>query len=233
MHRFLLLLAFTCPSVFCFGQQYQLIGRVEGLQADTILILKIKSDYEIDKIPVKNGRFRYRDSISEPFFVQLMTIDPATQETTGKMTELMVEPGKIRITGVADDFESFTVKGSASDRVLKEYFAADQAWTDQWSALKVEYDAYVEQGDTVNRKKMAVQLNNITNNERVPLLKRYVRDYRASVIGALLPNFCTLEQVLNPVDYEEMYRALDAEIQSTAYGQSLRERAMAVGEDNR
>lgn len=221
------LFAFLCLFIPCLGwaQTYVIQGDIPELSADTLVILKIRDGYEVDKIPVVDGRFEYQDSIAEPYFVQLLIVDPGTNETSGKLTEFMVEAGTIYVEGEDADYEQVRVRGSESDRVLKAYFAEDEVLSERWNSLKLEYDEYQAAGDTLARKQAARTLNSITFDERIPLLKQYVKRYRDQVIGALIPNFCTLQEVLKPEDYREMYEMLTPEMQQTAYGQSIQGRS--------
>lgn len=211
--------------LFSMGQSYQLRGNIQGLDADSLLLIKIQDGYALEKVPVAEGVFTYESPIEEPYFVQIMALDGASGQPTQKLTELMVEAGEIFIEGPAPIYDSIQVRGSEADRVLKAYFAADEALSEKWNALKLDYDKYKAAGDTTSRKAVAQQLNAITFEERIPLLKQYVQDHRNKIIGALIPNFCSLEEVLTKEDYLEMYQMLTPEIQQTDYGQSVKSRA--------
>jgi hypothetical protein len=210
--------------ILLFGQTYELAGHIQGLDADTLMILKVKGEYEFDYIQVADGKFHYQDSISEPFFVQLMIIDRETHEASEKLAEFLVEEGRIVIEADTSLYDSVRVIGSRSDSILKQYFSEDEKWVSDWQTLKLTYDEAVSTGDTLLKKELATQLNGITFDRRIPLLKRYVRGNRENIVGALLPNFCTLSQVLKPEDYEEIYDCLSKPIQETAYGQSIKSR---------
>ncbi len=204
----------------CFGQNYEIKGNVIGLKSDSLLILKVKgSVFEGAKVKVVDGVFNYKDKIGEPYFIQLFKLKH-TGETDGKLAEFVVEPGIITVEGKSDSFEDISIKGSKSDLVLKSYLKDDQKIVDKWERLKIDYDKYTSQKDTLNKKKIGLQLNEILFKERIPLLKKYVKANYNNMVGALLPNFCTLKALLKSEDYLEMYNMLTSEIKTSNYAKS-------------
>lgn len=216
---FIIICCFLIKSV-CFGQIYKLEGNVVGLKSDSLLILKAKgSGFEGAKVKVVNGFFNYTDKVGEPYFVQLFKLKN-TGETDGKLTEFLVESGVIIIKGKSDSFEDVSVIGSKSDLVLKSYLKEDQKIVDKWERLKIDYDKYASQNDTLNKKRIGLKLNEILFKERVPLLKKYVRANHNNIVGALLPNFCTLKALLKPEDYLELYNMLTSKMKNSDYAKS-------------
>jgi len=49
-------------------------------------------------------------------------------------------------------------------------------------------------------------------------------DYNDNIIGALIPNFCTLQEVLKKEDYLEIYNLLNEKMRKTNYGQNIFEK---------
>lgn len=222
----IILLTLTSLSVFGQGKTYELLGKIEGLKVDSLLIMKSRGDnIEFALVKVVNESFYYKDTITEPYFIQILKISRETKDAQGKLAEFMVEPGKIKITGQNDYFKSIQIKGSKSDIILKSYLIEDNLLSDKWHSLKETYDTYKLKGDTLSAKKLAQQLNDITLKERVLLLKSYVTRYRDNIVGALIPNFCTLQEVLKREDYLEMFNLLTDEIKNTKYGQSISKKA--------
>ena len=207
------------------AQTYELKGKITGLTSDSLLLLKTKGKvFEAAKIKVTNGTFFYSESIVEPYFVQLFKLKKGKNETEGKLAELLVAPGKINITGDAAQFNTIKIEGSAPDKILKAYLKEDGLLAKRWEKLKEEYDSYITNGDTVSRKKIGLSLNYILLKERIPLLKKYVSANSNTIVGALLPNFCTLKDALKKADYLEMYTTLTPSMQQTDYGKSLFEK---------
>ena len=216
---------FCLASGCCFGQTYLIKGKVEGLLSDSLMILKFKGEnIEAAKINVTKGFFKFKDSISEPYFIQMLKLSNEAGKTDGKLTEFLVESGKITIKGSSDKYESIKIKGSKADLALKRYLEEDKSLQKKWDSLYTIYEDYVLKEDTINRKSVGQTLNNITFEQRVPLLKKYVRQYNYNIIGALIPNFCTLQEVLKKEDYLEIYNLLDEKMRKTNYGQSIFEK---------
>ena len=204
----------------CFAQTYELKGNIVGLKSDSLLILKIKGAlFEGAKIKVVNGIFNYTDQIGEPYLIQLFKLT-STDKTDGKLAELLVEPALITIEAKSDSFEEVRIKGSKSDAILKNYLEEDRQIVNKWERLKIDYDKYVVQNDTLNKKKVGILLNQILFGERIPLLKKYVKANHHNIIGALLPNFCTLKDVLKKEDYLEMYHMLTNDMKNSDYAKS-------------
>ena len=216
---------FCLASGCCFGQTYLIKGKVEGLQSDSLMILKFKGEnIEAAKINVTKGFFKFKNSISEPYFIQMLKLSNEAGKTDGKLTEFLVESGKITIKGSSDKYESIKIKGSKADLALKKYLEEDKSLQKKWDSLYTIYEDYVLKEDTINRKSVGQTLNNITFEQRVPLLKKYVRQYNYNIIGALIPNFCSLQEVLKKEDYLEIYNLLDEKMRNTNYGQSIFEK---------
>jgi hypothetical protein len=221
----ILFLLFMLCAVVLQAQSYTLIGNIQQLDADTVVLLKMGDAFEMVKVPVEEGQFRYESTIEKPYYVQVFRLNSETQEADLKLTELMVEASTIYIEGPAAHYDSIQVRGSKSDKVMKTYFKEDGKLTEKWDALKVKYDTYKAKGDTLSRKAVAKQLNEITFGQRVNLLKRYVEDNKDQVVGALLPIFCAMDDILKKEDYRAMYDMLSPEIQQTAYGKELKSRS--------
>ena len=191
----LILLIFGCQNQKEKLDGFLINGNVKNLNNSELLVLKfVNGGIELDSISVTNDEFQYSGKVKEPYFIQILIRDG--KETKGKLTEFMIENSEITITGNSIEYDSVVVSGSNSDKILKEYLKKDEVLSSKWNDLKLEYDKYVELGDTTNRKAIAKKLNYILNEERVGLLKKYVSDYSNTTVGALLPSFCTIENAL-------------------------------------
>ena len=224
----IILLLFLITILGCQKQEkkiagFKISGNVKNLNNNDLLVLKFVNDgIELDSISVLNNEFEYSGSVIEPYFVQLLIKDG--NSTKGKLTEFMIENTEIIIEGNTVDYDSIQVSGSKSDQILKEYFKKDAVLSSQWDVLKIEYDEYVAINDSINKKLIGEKLNSILKIDRVSLLKKYVKNNSQNVVGALLPKFCSIENVLTEKDYQEMYDTLSQKIKETDYGNSLLEK---------
>ncbi|MEL7004281.1 MAG: DUF4369 domain-containing protein [Bacteroidota bacterium] len=208
---------------------FKIKGNIKELGDSQLQVLKfVNGGIEIDSISAVDGKFEYKGKVKEPYFVQLLIREGGT--TKSKLTEFMIENAEITIEGNSIEYDSVVVSGSESDKILKEYFQEDDLLSAKWDVLKLEYDNYVELNDSINRKKVAKELNYILSEERVGLLKKYVSDHSNSTVGALIPSFCTIENVLTTEHYNEFYNSLSEEIKMSDYGKGLLERSKATEE---
>ena len=215
---FTLLFIFSCKKNDQEG--FLVKGNVNGLNNSTLFVLKFIGDkMELDSVSVSNNKFEYKGKIDEPYFIQLLIKDG--KSTKGKLTEFMLENSEIQIIGNSIEFDSVKVTGSKSDKILKNYFFDDKLLSDKWEKLKIDYDKFNDTNDTINRKKTARKLNKIVQVDKVNLVKKYVRNNSDSKIGALIPNFCTIENELNQNDWKEIYESLSPEIRETGYGKRI------------
>lgn len=225
----LILLIFGCQNQKEKLDGFLINGNVKNLNNSELLVLKfVNGGIELDSISVTNDEFQYSGKVKEPYFIQILIRDG--KETKGKLTEFMIENSEITITGNSIEYDSVVVSGSNSDKILKEYLKKDEVLSSKWNDLKLEYDKYVELGDTTNRKAIAKKLNYILNEERVGLLKKYVSDYSNTTVGALLPSFCTIENALTKEDYKALYESLSEEIKKSDYGMGILEKSKEQNE---
>lgn len=221
---FLAVIGTSCQDKSPKPDGFEITAEVNGLGDARIIVLKfVNGGLELDSIRAIDNRFEYAGKVKEPYFVQLLIQNG--DSTSGKLTEFMLENSQISISGSSTDYDSVQVSGSASDKVLKAYFEEDEILSKRWNQLKEQYDLAVEDGDTIQRKELAGQLNAIFKVDRVELLKKYVADNSNSTIGALIPAFCTIEDALTQEDYLEIYDMLDDKIKVTDYGMNIAERA--------
>ena len=78
-----------------------------------------------------------------------MQIIPLLNDSTaeGKITEFILEASDIYIVGCSKEYEDVKVFGSKSDKILKEYLAADNLLDVRWNKLKKEKDEFERAGD--------------------------------------------------------------------------------------
>lgn len=220
---FLLLLTVSCMT---FGQtHFEIHGEVKGLDNEMLLLLKtVGESFEIDFIEVQDEKFTYVGEIAEPCWVQILTVANGTEsETEDKLTEFILEASDIYIVGCSKDYDDVNVYGSKADKVLKAYFAEDEALNQKWRELEAQKLAFEEAQDTEHAQATKEKMNHVVLHDKVALLKKYVTSNNDNIIGALIPNFCTLGEILTPADYADIYNLLSPENQQTDFGKSILE----------
>ncbi|RMG23277.1 MAG: DUF4369 domain-containing protein [Bacteroidetes bacterium] len=228
MKSFIITLLLISTTMVAYSQnEFEIFGDVKGLDNQKILLLKtVGASFEMEMVEVENEKFHIKGEISEPYWVQLIKIKDGTEsETEGKLTEFILEASKIYVVGCSKEYEDVKVYGSESDRVLKEYFEEDERLNSKWFKLKEQKEKYEQQGDEHNAGVIKEQMNKIAKVDKVELLKKYVKENRDNIIGALIPNFCTIDNLLTEEDYQEIYQTLTEEIRETDFGKSILERS--------
>ena len=215
-------LLFLCSCKETPKDHFNVTGKITDFEKGTILALTADNGYSIDTISVIDYKFQYSGKVEKPVMTILYV---KTDSTTTEFTEFMLENAEIEIEGSLMDFDSFTIKGSQSDEILKRYLKEDGVLVQKWNSLKLEYDEAILIGDTLKSKELGNNLNNILLNDRVGLLKSYVKENYNNQVGALLPNFCTLKEFLTSEDYLQMYQSLSVDVQKSWYGQSVKSKS--------
>ncbi len=212
-------------------KHYELHGKIKGLKSSYVRLIKFPGDtIELVDIPVINETFNYIDSFIEPYLVNINTAGELHELHQGdsyftnigshKLAELLLQPGIINISGTAAKYDSIQVDAGSSNKVIKQYLKEDEQLAISWATLKASYDSIKKNPPVSQHKQLAADLNKIAE-QRIILLKNYVKQNSNSMTGALLPNFCMLHSVLKKEDYLEMYNVLSADIQKSYYGQSV------------
>ena len=223
------------PSIFLFlvlvscetkkQDHFSITGEIAGLGNSNIYVLKFIDGIQIDSIQSIGSKFNYSGKVESPIWVQFMIVDGDNSE---KIAEFMLENSNIEIEGKYPLLEETIVTGSYSNTILEKYFEEDKKFVDQWNQIKMEYDLAKQEMDTLNSNKLRSQLNDIVLKDRIGLLKDYVAEYNNEEVGALLPNFCTLGEVLTPQDYTEMYNSLSEQMKITEYGKSIQSNSLST-----
>ena len=215
---------FLAIATFAFSQNsFEIHGDIKGLDNEKVLFLKILGEsFETEIVEVHNGKFSIKGELDEPYFVQIMPIKNGTEnEAVGKLAEFILEASKIYVVGCSKAYEDVKVYGSEADKVLKAYFMEDELLTDRFLLLQAQRKTYEEKGALEKAAVIKKEMYQIAKVDRIALLKSYVKDHKNTIIGALLPNFCTMDNVLSNEDYREIYNTLSPANQKTAFGQSI------------
>ncbi len=204
--------------------KYTVYGDVRGLDNERLMVLSFVGDkLTMDIVPVTNNQFQFSGELEAPRWVQLLLLkDGSDTETTGKLTEFILEASDIYVVGCSKEFKDVKVYGSKMDKVIKAYLREDRELADKSTRLYEQMQQYLSQADSVNAQKLKADILKVIYEERIPLLKSYVRENSNSMIGATLPVFCTLGKKLRKEDYEEMYNSLSEEIRNSKFGENLK-----------
>ena len=194
---------------------YNIDGYILGLQDNSrIYLINGGLRKRIDSAVVKNNRFTMTGILNEPAFMYLYL------GKSNKLADILLDNSHIEVMGNVPIYDSIKVKGSDIDRQWKEWYQNDQRIGYQKYRLDKLYESLVEKKDSENAivvKKLSEELM----NDRINLLKGYVRRYNGSAVGAVLPTLCTIQTSLTKTDYLEMYNALTPGMRTTTLGKEI------------
>jgi peroxiredoxin len=106
--------------------KYFLSGKVEGLKTGKVYLSCNEGDTALlDSTAIKDGKFHFVGSISEPMFYILKIAHARNQ------TGLFLEPGKISFIANIDSLDKATVTGSKSNNQWKE-------WSKEWRKIAMQ-----------------------------------------------------------------------------------------------
>lgn len=194
-------------------------AHIAGLQDTEILILRYDEGVQIDTIHSVGGKFSYSGSVANPMQVQFLA---QVDTTFQKLADFILENSNITVEGSLFNLNDIKISGSQLDKILKAYLDKDQILENKWDSIKIIYDDFKKINDSANIKKYADQLDKILREDRVNLLKSYVLEYYNETAGALIPNFCSIGDILSAHDYLEMYHILSADTKQSYYGQMIK-----------
>lgn len=181
-----------------YAQGFTVIGEVAGLESPALMMMKLKKGgFEIETIPVEKGRFAFSGQVDEPYYVQLLMLA---------------------------DADGFSTTGKLTEFMLENSEIRIVGTSSEFEDVTV----HGSESDTILKEYLTKDLELGDQTEaRVVLLKEYVNRHRNSIVGALLPIFCTLGDVLTSEDYILMYESLSEDMQQSGYGQMVLQRSVS------
>ena len=213
-------IAFFLNFLLCIAANSQtmtLKGNIKGLPNDSVQIIRFTDEVELTYIPVTNESFVYTHPTSNPTFIQVFS-------HWRKLADVFLVPGITYMTGTAPRFDSVKISGSRPDSIMRSYLDEDEILLTKAWALRESFDSLRDFRRYLEANQVMWELRMVARYERIQLLKKYVSDNRSEIVGALLPNFCILQDELSKFDFLQMYQMLSPEIQQSTYGQSVLQR---------
>jgi hypothetical protein len=201
-----MVLGIAAGAAYGQGQGFSIEGRLEGLSEQELYLDYSENGKKYrDKVVSKDGRFSFSGRVSEPVFANIHQ-----QNGKGEI-EIFLDNSKWIVSGTAKDFNGARVTGAVIDQQWKKYFKEDQALISDRFKGAISTDEQIR-ADTVLQRK------------RIHLLKRYVREYKDSYAGVLIPTFCTIRNSLSLQDLQEIYVTVSKDMQMSSYGRDIRTR---------
>ena len=163
--------------------QVVITGDISGLDDDVTVFLSIrenKSWVKLDSCTIQNGKFQLKCIVDEPRLAYLM-MEP---QNIFSRTPLFLEPGKMTITGNAED-AVIVVSGSKLHDEYHSVMEQSDALDVLYEKLLTEYNAAQESGNLMGMAIAKLQLDDI-ENQQVNLKKDHVKEHPASLVSLVL-----------------------------------------------
>ncbi|RYX83989.1 DUF4369 domain-containing protein, partial [bacterium] len=192
-----------CFLVSGFAQTgYIINGNISNLNNNSKIYLIDGSQSKIiDSAVAKNGRFLLKGKLANAVHTYLY------EGKSNKLADILLDNRQIFVTGSSPDYDSIKVNGSEIDSQWKEWYAEDQKLGYLKYQLNKVYQELLKNQDTTNTYKLNIIINQISD-DRVIMLKKYVKKYKNTAAGAALPTLCLLQNQLTKADFLEMYNSL-------------------------
>jgi hypothetical protein len=216
---FLLVPFFTS---FTFAQEkngYKIEGSVKGLPNQSkIYLIHGGQRKTIDSAVVHNEHFVLSGNLQEPAHTYVYS------GKTNKLADILLDNRAIVLSGSKPMYDSVKISGSPIDQQWKEWYREDQRIGYQRFRLNQVMKSLTDKKDTGNAA-VITQLADELMQDRIHLLKTYVKRYHDSAAGAVLPTLCTIQNQLTKADYLEMYHTLTVAMQNTSFGKEILDQA--------
>ncbi len=217
----LLIAAFSVvllPAISTFAQYaggYKIEGHIKGLPHNSkIYLINGGQRKTIDSAVVNKERFVLTGKLPEPAHTYVYS------GKTNKLADILLDNRAVTVTGRQPLYDSVQVSGSPIDQQWKEWYKEDQRIGYQRYRLNQVSKELTAKKDAANAS-IIQQLADELTQDRINLLKLYVKKYHDSATGAMIPTLCTLAHQLTKTDYLEMYQTLTVAMQNTSFGQEI------------
>jgi peroxiredoxin len=207
MQKYIILFLFVVFYVFIgcntASNKFSIEGQISNMPEQTVYLseLAIDNTMLIDSVKSdKSGRFKLLGSAPEPGLYRLNFAGDQYKQVI-----LSIDKGNITIASDWNNFEQYTLKGSASSESLLKLLQQVRKSMQDFNTLAVVLDTFkVRKNDSM----VDVVMTDI--NERNYQLTQFIERYADS--SQYLPNVVFAAQILNPKNEKEYYKALVASI---------------------
>jgi hypothetical protein len=194
---------------------YQIEGYIKGLAEESkIYLINGGQRKTIDSTLVKNEHFILTGHLDEPAHTYLYS------GKSTKLADILLDNRLIKVKGSSPVYDSVQVSGSDIDKQWREWYALDQGIGYRQYLLKKEREVLLEKKDTTGVSLLTRKINQLMD-ERILLLKTYVKRYHDKASGAMIATLCTISEQLSKEDFIDIYHSLSLSMQQTAFGKEV------------
>ena len=191
-------------------------GKMDKIKTGVIYLnIYQNSKTVMDSAFIKNGEFNFSGAVTKPYFASLTM--PGKKDD---FFSFYIEPGKINITGIANDLKRMSIKDgglNADDKILKDRMRTITLWEETNS--KIFEKAYKENNKVVMDSLEQLDLE-IMNSKR-KVVADFIKDHPSSMRGAMaiMENYAYYAEAS---DVEPLYVMLDDKIKNSPKGVEIK-----------
>ena len=192
---------------------YTLTGDLQGIK-DGKLILAYQTDSGLpvmDTLNVQAGHFTFSDTVSQPIFAQVVTMDKSNG------FPVFLEAGDISAKGNLDSASVIT-SGTPNNDALSALMHQEKPLIDQMKSFQGGYQAAKMANDTVKLAAMQLQYQGL-GDQMDTLMVRFIGAHPAALVSAMMLK--DMAPSLDPQQLALMYKALDPSVKQSEFGKSL------------
>ncbi len=198
------------------GDSYTLKGDLKNLK-DSVLFLAHQANGmpNFDTLHVKDGQFSFAGHTSEPMFAQVITAD----QSAG--FPLILEPGKIDISGDADSMSSpgqIKVSGTLNNDALSNFMQIQRPYVPLMMKLQQDYMQANMSQDTAKQAEVEKTMDSI-QGVITSDVKGFIRKNPKSVVSAMALQ--SMMTSLEGPELEQLFSGLDTAVQHSSFGEGI------------
>jgi peroxiredoxin len=201
-----------------------LSGEIVGQDTGYVHLNYVNSSrmYIQDISPLKNGKFHFFGSISEPTDADLYWNIPHRNLDDPNFTRLFLEPTKMEGTFKTNEFKDGIIEGSATQREYAIYSKKLEMCKAKWKSELDEFEAAKNQGDQAKVDSMAANQIAFINGQLDSLTYDFIKQYPGSYASGCLLNWLSFKLTLDSL--KMFYSLLTPTVQRSQFGKIVESR---------
>jgi len=212
MKKMLILLGCVCAMAYtsCTNKNTHLKGTIDGVKDSQIFATSDGERQHVDTIKVKDGKFTYDATFTEPTPLFLIL------KETGENILVFAEGGNITVDGKLGDFKNAKVSGSKSHDEFASYVKSVEPLMQQGIALRQKGELAKSEEEVATISQAFIALDSIETET----MKSFVAAHPTSAVSSFLAS----QKLGNEEDLEKIksfYSLLSGKALTTMYGQNL------------
>ena len=189
------------------------------------LAYRAGDDIVSDSAILKNGKFEFNSTLTEPTLATLSVRFKPTDEKAKPRIErmpLFLEPGKIKVE-VKDSLKFAKVTGSASQTAFEEFNKLQEPYNVQAGKLNDEYMAFRKDKNEEGMKKVVDEFSKLSEDKNEKFFYPYLKEHPASPIALYVLNLYAGYDI-DAKKIEPLFESLAEESKQSPSGIAFRER---------